>query len=231
MRGFQLMRKFVVTTAAFVILVAASNVLSQTKTPREQPPAPEQPAAPVPAQPDGPKSTPEKKLPPASNVKRKPVPPNVDPTASRDAIFADLERHRRNPGDFSIASVAGSPILFNVTLSDTLNRVSVTSMMNVSQLRSFAAILAEARKFGALEEGVGRQKPVTTRFYTDEDPSYFVDVAKLGIQTQFFLTMKSRETAVTVDAGTVKRNEKWPATFFDSVLTSVTETIAPKTAN
>jgi hypothetical protein len=159
------------------------------------------------------------------SARRKPVPPTVDTTATADAMARAAERLHRTPGDFTVVGIPGSPILYNFTLWETSQRASVTLMVNISQLRVFLSIMEAANKFAAEAEGVGKTKPLTTRFYDDNDPSFFVDVAKLGTRSQFFITVKSREASVTLDAGTLKRGEANQPTFFDAMRARMLETI------
>ena len=167
----------------------------------------------------------EKKKQVPVSVRRKPISPTVDSTANAQTIAAAAERLSKIPGDFNLAPIPGSPILYNLTLWETSQRVSVTLMVNISQVRVYTSIMDEARKFAAGVEGVGKTKPITTRFYDNNDPSFFVDIAKMGNRSQFFVTVKSREASVTVDAGTLKRGEDTQEMFFDTMLTRLHETV------
>lgn len=145
--------------------------------------------------------------------------PRADPKTFKD---------KRGP-DFSVSAVADSPILFTITLSDRTNGGSVTSMYNRNQLALIQAILRESTDFARTEEAVGARRPQTTRFFNEEERSFFVDVSKLGKASQFFVSMKSRNGYITVDCGTIRRGAaSAERPFVETILAKIIEATATK---
>lgn len=105
--------------------------------------------------------------------------------------------------------------------------MSVTGEYRLAQIDIFEAIMVEAGKFAVNAQGVGTSKPVITRFFDKQEPSFFVDVAKLGNDTQFFITIKSPTGQVTVDTGRIKRSTPEAKVFFHEILKLIKD-VKPK---
>jgi hypothetical protein len=126
------------------------------------------------------------------------------PLSRKELIKLDREAPRPPSGKgFFVARAATS---FTVLLCDDNSRCE-NGLFTQTQIDSFEAITAEATKFALNEEQVGRVKPIITRFSDKNDPTFLVDVSKVGKQTQFFLTMKSATGRLTLDAGTITRGD------------------------
>jgi hypothetical protein len=89
------------------------------------------------------------------------------------------------------------------------------------------AIVSEAKKFGLTEESTGAAKAVTTRFSDKQYPNFVVDVSKLGKQTHFYVTMQNRQGKLTVDAGTIKRDDPNATAFLYDMLTRIQSATVP----
>lgn len=121
---------------------------------------------------------------------------------------------------FYISPIAEIPGRYSLVLSDSDGR-HVSDSFAESQVVVLEAIMEEARKFALTDESAGTKKPVITRFYDKREPSFIVDVAKLRTYSQFFLTIKSLTTHLTVDAGTFKRGDEKAEVFFYKILSKV----------
>jgi len=105
-------------------------------------------------------------------------------------------------------------------MSDQEGKI-VTGEFRLAQINVFEAIMIEAEKFAVSPQDVGTSKPVITRFYDKQEPSFFVDVAKMGNDSQFFITVKSLTDQVTVDTGRIKRSTPKAKVFFHEVLAQI----------
>lgn len=118
---------------------------------------------------------------------------------------------------------------FNLMLSDGDETV-ITESFSVERLRIIRSVMAEAKKFALSEEAVGREGlPVTTRFSEKTERAFMVDISKLGKESQFFITFKSENGRLTVQAGTVNRANKIEEGFFTDLLLRV-EAALPRLA-
>jgi hypothetical protein len=123
---------------------------------------------------------------------------------------------------FYIAPIVETPGRFSMSFTDADGR-TLSGVYVRSQIDILEAILAEAKKFAQTDESVGLKKPTITRLSDSKEPGLFVDVAKMGVQSQFFITVKYMDEFITVDAGTIKRgDEKSKALLYD-ILTRVQE--------
>jgi hypothetical protein len=83
------------------------------------------------------------------------------------------------------------------------------------------AIVTEAKNFGLTEEAVGKGKAETTRFSDKQVPNFVVDVSKLGKQTQFYVTVQTRQGKITLDAGAIKRGDPDATPFLYDILAKI----------
>jgi hypothetical protein len=83
------------------------------------------------------------------------------------------------------------------------------------------AIVTEAKNFGLTEEAVGRGKAEITRFSDKQVPNFVVDVSKLGKQTQFYVTMQTQQGKITLDAGTIKRDDPNATAYLYDILAKI----------
>jgi hypothetical protein len=162
------------------------------------------------------------------SVVSKRTPPNVEPGAGLPSKSKSYSKPPSVLGDFLLMPVEGSPILFMLTLYERSSRSSVTGMYNIGQLQAFESIMSESRKFSDTIEGIGRTKPVITRFFSDNEPSFFVDVSRMGKATQFFVTMQTRSGNVTMDCGTLRNGEAVEEFLFDKMLARFQEVVRSK---
>ena len=109
------------------------------------------------------------------------------------------------------------PSRISLVLSDgDEDVVSVT--FTLEHLRLVRAIMREARDFALSDEGVGSREPMTTRFSNPEERSVVVDVLKFGNQSSLFITLKTDNGRMTVEAGTTTRSDKKETgPFFDAL--------------
>ena len=105
--------------------------------------------------------------------------------------------------------ISGAPTLFTLLICDDTSRCS-TGQLSIVQLDSAEAVIGEATTFAKTEEGVGRGKPVTTRFYDRKETSFIVDVSKTDSHSQFFITISGMTGPGTFEAGLLKRSDKEP---------------------
>jgi len=127
---------------------------------------------------------------------------------------------------FYIAPIAETPGRFSISFSDTEGR-TISGMYVLSQVEIFEALLAEAKRFGQTDESVGYKKPVVTRLSDKNEPGFFIDVAKMGLQSQFFVTIKSMDEVITVNAGTIKRGDAKSKALLYDMLNRVREVKNP----
>ena len=127
---------------------------------------------------------------------------------------------------FYIAPIAETPGRFSISFSDTEGR-TVSGMYVLSQLELLEALLAEAKKFAQTDESVGYKKPVVTRLSDKNEPGFFIDVAKMGLQSQFYITVKSMDEVITVNAGTIKRGDAKSKALLYEILKRVREVKNP----
>lgn len=164
----------------------------------------------------------------------RPLPPNVEAGGGLGPQPKEKVDKAGLPvlGDFLLMPVEGSPVLYNFALLDKSSRLSVTSMYNLEQLRVFEAVMTEAQLFAQNDQNVGRTAPMITRFSSDEERGFVVDVSKTGKSSQYFITMKSRSGRVTLDSGTIKRGEAVPhGILFEGILLSLRKALEPDKEN
>ena len=124
--------------------------------------------------------------------------------------IAELEKKALRPptgASFYIGTeTGGAPGRFTLLLTDE-NRRFVTQSYSLNQLGLVEAVIDEANKFAFSPDASGTTRPVTTRFFDKQEPSFIVDVSKVGLRSQFFVTMIALDgTRLTIDAGVIKRD-------------------------
>lgn len=133
----------------------------------------------------------------------------------------------QQPGrNFYIQRIESNPGFYSLMISDQEGKI-VTGEYRLAQIDIFEAIMTEAAKFAISPQGVGTSKPIVTRFFDKQEPSFFVDVVKQGNESQFFITVKSISDQITVDTGKVKRSAPQSKIFFHEVLARIKE-VVPK---
>ena len=127
---------------------------------------------------------------------------------------------------FYIAPITETPGRFSLSFSDADGR-TISGMYVLSQLEILEALLAEAKRFAQTDESVGFKKPVVTRLSDKNEPGFFINVAKVGLQSQFYITVKSMEDVITVNAGTIKRGDSKSKALLYDILKRVREAKNP----
>jgi len=138
--------------------------------------------------------------------------PNRAGSVSTPSASINLNRVPENPSEFSLI------------VSDGEEQI-VSGMFEVEQLKTVRDIMLEAKKFAFSEESVGKDEPITTRFASDESPAFVVDVVKFGTSSQIFITYSTENGVITVDAGTVYRNNKQEQGLFFNFLSRLESSI------
>lgn len=118
---------------------------------------------------------------------------------------------------FFLSPIEDGPGRFSLLVSDGAGR-TVSEAYVTSQLEIFEVVMLEAKNFAQNEEGVGVSKPQITRFYDKNEPSFLIEVAKMGDRSQFYVTVKSLTSQITIDAGTITRKDPAPKGFFFDIL-------------
>jgi hypothetical protein len=126
---------------------------------------------------------------------------------------------------FYIAPVEGYTGHFSMLLSDE-NRNFVSEIYSANQLRLIEAVMAEAYKFARNEEAVGPTKPVFTRFVDKQEPSFMVDVEKLGPKSKFYVTIDGLSKKLTVDCGSIRRTDPEATALFLTMMTRLRDVLA-----
>ena len=107
-------------------------------------------------------------------------------------------------GSFNLVRSSESPEQYNVIVSNS-EEVVVSAVFSIAQLKVFRDMFEEARAFALTNESVGRERPMTTRFSSRAEPALFVDIAKFGNQSQFFITLANESGRITIEAGSITR--------------------------
>lgn len=131
--------------------------------------------------------------------------------------------------NFYIQPVENNPGFYSLLISDQDGRI-ITGQYRQAQLEIFEAIMTEAEKFAILAQDAGTSTPIVTRFFDKQEPSFFVDVAKQGNESHFFVTVKSLTDQLTVDTGRIKRSAPKTKVFFHEILAQI-KAIKPKEDN
>lgn len=121
---------------------------------------------------------------------------------------------------FRISIPDRRPDKFSFLLSDPTKRI-VYHLYPLEQIKLMEAIMLEVKKFAYSDEAVGDKKPTITRFYDKNLPSFAVDVSKVGNKSQVFLTLANLSSKVTIDAGTIRRDEKEGKAMFLDLLARI----------
>jgi hypothetical protein len=123
---------------------------------------------------------------------------------------------------FFLSPIEEGPGRFSLLISDGAGR-TVSEAFVASQLALFEVVMQEAKAFAQSDEGVGVSKPQITRFYDKNEPSFLIEVAKVGDRSQFYITVKSLTGQITVDGGTISRRDPSPKGFFFEILQRLRE--------
>lgn len=128
--------------------------------------------------------------------------------------------------NFFIEAVAGQPVQYSILMTDSDNR-SVPGTFILPQIDIFQALLLAAKKFALTDEEVGTaSQPKITRFVDKNEGAFFIDIQKAGVESHFFVTLKSLFGTVTIDAGAIRRGPKKndqdePEPLFYKIITRV----------
>lgn len=127
---------------------------------------------------------------------------------------------------FYIEAVPGPPVQYSILLTDNNNR-SVPGTFVRPQIDIFEALLLAAKQFALTEEEAGTvAQPKITRFSDKHEAAFFIDVQKAGVESRFFVTLKSLFGVLTIDAGAIKRvvkkgEKEDPEPLFYKIITRV----------
>jgi hypothetical protein len=150
--------------------------------------------------------------------------PKTQPPPLSEAEIRKLEKTRMRPpsgASFYLGPIEGAQPRFSMLLTDS-NQAFVEESYTVRQLAIIEAVLIEAKKFAHTAEAVGTTTPIITRFSDKQEPSFMVDVQKMGDQSRFYITIKSISgKKLTVDTGAIKRGDKEATGLFFTVLERV----------
>lgn len=131
----------------------------------------------------------------------------------REITPEQIERHKETikpptGANFYLEKIADTRNQFSLLFTDADGR-TVAGSFYVSQLSLFEALLVAAGEFAETEEAVGTAaKPITTRFKDKKEPSFAVDVEKIGRQSRFYVSVNCLTGKLTLDAGAIKRGDK-----------------------
>jgi len=120
---------------------------------------------------------------------------------------------------FYIEAIGADRANFSVLLSDENNRTVAGNFMR-SQLDLFEALMIEAKRFAESDEAAGVPgHPQTTRFIDKNEKAFIIDVEKVGLESRFYITMRTLQGTLTVYTGSIKRGGKKNSPLFYSMLT------------
>jgi hypothetical protein len=147
--------------------------------------------------------------------------PKTQPPPLSEAEVKKLEKTRLRPpsgASFYLGPIEGAHPRFSMLLTDS-NQAFVEETYTVRQLAIIEAVLIEAKKFAHTAEAVGTTTPIVTRFSDKQEPSFMVDVEKMGDKSRFYVTIKAISgRKLTVDTGAVKRGDKEATGLFFTIL-------------
>ena len=127
---------------------------------------------------------------------------------------------------FSLTRLPEDPKLYNLVLAADDER-TISGSFNVNQLAILKAIMTEAEKFALNGEAVGTKESIVTRFTDKHEGSFIVDVEKLELRSDLFLTLKTEIGRLTVEAGTVMRSTRREEGFFFDLLSRLDSILPP----
>jgi hypothetical protein len=132
----------------------------------------------------------------------------------REITHEQIERMHKEPtrpptgASFYLEKIADARNQFSLLFTDADGR-TVAGVFYVNQLSLFEALLVAASEFADTQEAVGTAaKPITTRFKDKNEPSFTVDVEKIGRQSRFYVSVNCLTGKLTLDAGAIKRGDK-----------------------
>jgi hypothetical protein len=167
---------------------------------------------------------------PATPFGQKKQQPNRPP---REITPEQMERMRKETtkpptgASFYLEKIADARNQFSLLFTDADGR-TVAGSFHVNQLSLFEALLVAAGEFAETEEAVGTAaKPITTRFKDKKEPSFAVDVEKIGRQSRFYVSVNCLTGKLTLDAGAIKRGDKDRGNIlFLTILSRVKDAVA-----
>jgi hypothetical protein len=150
----------------------------------------------------------------------------------REVTPEQLERHKETikpptGASFYLERIADGHNQFSLLFTDADGR-TVSGVFYLNQLSLFEALLVAASEFADTDEAVGTTaKPITTRFKDKKEPSFAVDVEKIGRHSRFYVSVNCLTGKLTVDAGAIKRGDKDRGSIlFLSILSRVKDGVA-----
>ena len=141
-------------------------------------------------------------------------------TASDPAVQSKRKKRATPGANFRLTASTEGPGRFNLYISDGEETV-VSGSFSSDQIKNFRDVMEEARSFALTDEAVGKGEPQTTRFFNDEDDALIIDVMKFENQSQVFVTYETEVGRITVEGGTLNRQEKKEAGLFYDLLSKV----------
>lgn len=111
---------------------------------------------------------------------------------------------------------------FTVTLTDGGGKI-VTGSFTPAQVEVFEAVLSAAKAFALTDEKVGYGSPIITRLMDQHEWSLFVDVAKVGNTSKFYVSLITPNSKLTAEAGEITRGSKEQSALLLDILTQVQE--------
>lgn len=127
---------------------------------------------------------------------------------------------------FQIAPSLDSAGRLNLIVSDGGERV-ISGQVTPQQLVVFRAIMREAAAFAFTEEAAGVTEPITTRFSTEHESTFQVDVMKFEDRSHFFINVGTQTGRITLNGGTVRRSDKKETGFFFDILAQLDLLLPP----
>ncbi len=148
--------------------------------------------------------------------------PRSEPPSNEELqkLHGNAKKVAPSGASFRISIPDQKPGQFSFLLSDPTKRV-VWHLYPLEHIKLMEAIMLEVKKFAYSDEAVGDKKPTVTRFYDKNLPSFAVDVSKVGNRSQVFVTLAGLSKKVTVDAGTIRRDEKDGKAMFLDLLARI----------
>jgi hypothetical protein len=110
---------------------------------------------------------------------------------------------------------------FTVTLTDG-SKVA-TGTFTPAQVEVFEAVLVAAKAFALTDERVGYGSPIITRLMDQHEWSLFVDVAKVGNTSKFYVSLIAPNGKLTAEAGEITRGSKEQSALLFDIVKQVQE--------
>jgi hypothetical protein len=120
---------------------------------------------------------------------------------------------------FYIGPIQGTE-QFSILLTDGSRMV--TGSFTAHQVDVMEAVLLAAKEFAMTDEKVGSNAPVTTRLMDERERAFFVDVAKIGNRSRFYVSLDTMNGKVITPAGEILRDsKKEPSGLLVTMLTQI----------